>query len=232
MWDWAAFFHYADSAFLLEGAAMTLGISVASILLGLLCGLVAALMRMSARPWLNRPARCYIWLMRGTPVLVQLIIIFTGLPQLGIKFTVVQAAIIGLGVNEGASAGPLGQFEASRALGLSTTQGMRLVILPQAIRVVIPPLGNAFNGLMKTSSLASVISMDELLRRSQMLIQINFKVLEIFVVAALYYLALTTLWGLVQGWLERRFARGMAASERRTAPHLDLALSLPAPDAT
>ena len=243
MWDWAAFFHYLQSGFLLEGAAITLAISLASILLGLICGLVAALMRMSPRAILNRPAAFYIWLMRGTPVLVQLIIIYTGLPQIGLRFTVIEAAIIGLGVNEGAylaeifragiAAVPLGQFEAARAIGLSTAQTMRLVVLPQAIRIVIPPLGNAFNSLMKTSSLASVISMDELLRRSQLLIQINFKVLEIFIVAALYYLALTTLWGFAQSWLERRFARSSVTDKtHRPANPADLTLSLPTPDAT
>ena len=238
MWDWPAFFHYLQSPFLLEGAAITLGISVASILLGLACGLVAALMRMSPRLVLNRPAAFYIWLMRGTPVLVQLIVIFTGLPQLGLRLGVISASIIGLGVNEGAylaeifragiAAVPHGQFEAARAIGLSRAQTMRLVVLPQAIRIVIPPLGNAFNGLMKTSSLASVISMDELLRRSQLLIQVQFKVLEIFTVAALYYLVLTTLWGFVQSWLERRFARGYVTEAARPGT---LVLTLPTPDA-
>ena len=242
MWDWGAFLHYLQSGFLLEGAALTLGLSLASIALGLVCGLAAALMRMSGRPWLSRPAAFYIWLMRGTPVLVQLIIIYTGLPQLGLKFTVVEAAVIGLGVNEGAylaeifragiQAVPPGQAEAAKALGVSAYQRMRLVVLPQALRIVIPPLGNAFNGLMKTSSLASVISMDELLRRSQMLIQVNFKVLEIFVVAALYYLVLTTLWGFVQEWLERHFARGSTETKERPKDKLALSMALPAPDAT
>ena len=242
MWDWTAFLHYLQSGFLLEGAVLTLGLSVAAILLGLVCGLAAALMRMSTRIWLNRPAAFYIWLMRGTPVLVQLIIIYTGLPQLGLKFSVVQAAVLGLGINEGAylaeifragiQAVPPGQSEAAKALGLSAYQRMRLVVLPQAMRIVIPPLGNAFNGLMKTSSLASVISMDELLRRSQMLIQVDFKVLEIFVVAALYYLLLTTLWGFVQAWLERHFARGTAEAKDPAEGGLGLSLALPAPDAT
>jgi polar amino acid transport system permease protein len=243
MWDWPAFFHYLQSLYLLEGAAITLAISVASLLLGLVCGLVAALMRMSRHKWLSQPAAFYVWLMRGTPVLVQLIIIYTGLPQFGIRFSVVEAAVIGLGVNEGAylaeifragiQAVPAGQFEAARAIGLSGAQVMRLVILPQAVRIIIPPLGNAFNGLMKTSSLASVISMDELLRRSQMLIQVNFKVLEIFVVAALYYLLLTTLWGFVQAWIERRLDRGYAPDRaRRAKAPVNLSLTLPTPDAT
>ena len=103
--------------------------------------------------------------------------------------------LIGLGVNEGAylaeiiragiSAVPRGQFEAARAIGMTRATTMRVVVMPQALRIIIPPLGNAFNGLMKTSSLASVISMEELLRRTELLIQVQFKVLEIFIVAAL-----------------------------------------------
>ena len=158
--------------------------------------------------------------MRGTPVLVQLIIIYTGLPQIGITLGVIASAVIGLGLNEGAylaeiiragiSAVPKGQFEAARAIGLGRWQMMRLVVLPQAIRIIIPPLGNAFNGLMKTSSLASVISMEELLRRTELLIQVQFKVLEIFVDAAIYYLIMTTLWGFVQQRIEAHFSRSLA----------------------
>ncbi len=240
MWDWTAFFHYLVSPYLAVGAALTLGVSIASILLGLLCGLIAALMRLSARPWLRVPAAAYIWLMRGTPVLVQLIVIYTGLPQLGLRMNVIEAAISGLGVNEGAylaeifragiMAVPAGQSEAAQAIGLSRWQTMRLVILPQALRIVVPPLGNAFNGLMKTSSLASVISMDELLRRTEMLIQVQFKVLEIFLVAALYYLAMTTVWGFVQTRLERSLARGTERPDGRARTALKL--SLPTPDAS
>jgi len=220
MWDWSSFLHYLHSAYLIRGAGITLGLSIAAMLLGLICGLVAALMRLSKSQLLNRPAKGYIWVMRGTPVLVQLIIIYTGLPQLGIKLGVISAAIIGLGVNEGAYlaeiiragiiAVPKGQFEAANALGLSPWRTMRLVVLPQALRIVIPPIGNSFNGLMKTSSLASVISLDELLRRTEMLIQVQFRVLEIFTVAALYYLVLTTLWGFVQQWIEARLSRAYA----------------------
>ena len=132
--------------------------------------------------------------------------------QLGLKLGVISSALIGLGVNEGAylaeiiragiSAVPRGQFEAARAIGMTRAVTMRVVVMPQALRIIIPPLGNAFNGLMKTSSLASVISMEELLRRTELLIQVQFKVLEIFIVAALYYLVLTTLWGFVQDPLQ------------------------------
>jgi polar amino acid transport system permease protein len=101
-----------------------------------------------------------------------------------------------------------GQQEAARALGLHRVQVFRLVTWPQALRVIIPPLGNSVNGLLKTTSIASVISVDELLRRTQLLIQERFLVLELFTVAALYYLVMTTLWDVVQRRLERRYGRG------------------------
>lgn len=216
-WDWQAFFEYLTSPYLMAGAWTTLWLTVVSMGIGLTLGLLFALLRLSGQPLLVTMARFYTWLWRGTPLLVQLVIIYTGLPQLGIRLNVIQSALIGLGVNEGAyiaeiiRAGiqsvPRGQHDASRALGLNRWQSMRLVILPQAARLVIPPLGNNFNGLLKTSSLASVISMEELLRRSQMLTQVRFKVLEIFIVAGLYYLLMTTLWGVVQRRLEVRFER-------------------------
>src|SRR5262245_13393473 len=224
-WDWSAFGRYFLSPYLLEGAWTTVWLSVVTMSLGLGLGLVAALMNMSRHRALQQVARFYIWLMRGTPLLVQLIIIYTGLPQVGIRLTVVQSALLGLSLNEGAylseiiRAGilsvPRGQFDAARAVGMTYPTLMRVIVLPQAARVIIPPLGNNFNGLLKTTPLASVISLEELLRRSQMLIQIEFKVLEIFVVAALYYLALTSLWAVVQRWLEARFGRGADAPPAR-----------------
>jgi polar amino acid transport system permease protein len=219
MWDWGAFFHYLHSPYLIEGAGISLGLSVGAMVIGLACGLAAALMRMSRHRLLSQPAAFYIWLFRGTPVLVQLIIIYTGLPQLGLKLGVLSSALLGLGVNEGAylaeiiragiSAVPRGQFEAARSIGMTRTTTMRIVVFPQALRIIIPPLGNSFNGMMKTSSLASVISMDELLRRTELLIQVQFKVLEIFVDAAIFYLILTTLWGFVQRRLEAHFSRSV-----------------------
>jgi len=225
-WDWGAFWKYLVNVYLLQGAWTTIWLSVAVMAIGLALGLVAALMKMSRLRALRGVAAFYIWLMRGTPLLVQLIIIYTGLPQLGIRLSVIQSALLGLGLNEGAylaeiiRAGilsvPRGQFDAARAVGMPYVTMMRVVILPQAARVIIPPLGNNFNGLLKTTSLASVISLEELLRRSQMLIQLEFKVLEIFVVAALYYLAMISVWSAIQRRLEAHFARGHAgpAGER------------------
>ncbi len=228
MWDWETFFHYIHSPYLLTGAAMSLGISVGAMAIGLILGMAAALMRMSQRHWVRQPASFYVWLFRGTPVLVQLIIIYTGLPQVGISLGVVASALVGLGMNEGAylaeiiragvASVPKGQFEAARAIGMTWPKVMRVVVLPQAFRIILPPLGNAFNGLMKTSSLASVISMEELLRRTELLVQVKFKVLELFCVAALYYLVLTTLWGFVQTWLEARASRSLAAPRPGARP--------------
>lgn len=224
-WDWTAFFGYLTSPFLLEGAWVTVWLTVVSMAIGLVLGLITALMRLSSNPVLRGVARFYTWLWRGTPLLVQLIIIFTGLPQLGLRLNVVQSALIGLGVNEGAYISEIiragiqavskGQRDAARALGMNYATTMRVVILPQAARVIIPPLGNNFNGLLKTSSLASVISMEELLRRSQMLTQVQFRVLEIFIVAAIYYLVLTTIWGVIQGRLEAYFGRSQSVEGRR-----------------
>ena len=105
---------------------------------------------------------------------------------------------------------PEGQTGAGRALGLREGQIMRLIVMPQALRVILPPLGNSVNGLLKTTSITSVISMEELLRRTQELVQERFEVLELFAVASLYYLVLTTAWSLVQDRIERRFGRADA----------------------
>ncbi|MDR7422767.1 MAG: amino acid ABC transporter permease [Armatimonadota bacterium] len=227
-WDWGAFQRYLFNRFLLEGVWTTVWLSVVVMALGLLIGLLAALMNLSRHPVLRTAARFYLWLIRGTPLLIQLIIIYTGLPQIGIRFNVVQSALIGMTLNEGAylseiiRAGilsvPRGQYDAARALGMTYPVLMRVVVMPQAARVIIPPLGNNFNGLLKTTSLVSVISMEELLRRSQMLIQLEFRVLEIFLVAALYYLTLTTLWGVAQRRLEAHFGRSVAAAPEGLEP--------------
>jgi polar amino acid transport system permease protein len=228
-WDWGAFFRYLVSPYLLEGAWTTIWLSAVVMTLGLLLGLLAAVMNMSKSRALQSVAAFYLWIMRGTPLLVQLIIIYTGLPQIGIKLNVVQSALLGLSLNEGAylseiiRAGilsvPKGQFDAARALGMDYSTLMRVIVLPQAARVIIPPLGNNFNGLLKTTSITSVISMEELLRRGQMLIQVEFRVLEIFIVAALYYLVMITAWGVVQRRLEAHFGRSVTPTAERKRPN-------------
>ena len=202
---------------MLKGAWTTVWLSSVAMVIGISLGFVAALMKMSRHQAVSAVARFYIWLFRGTPLLVQLVIIYSGLPQFGIRLNVVESAVLGLALNEGAyfaeimRAGILsvdkGQRDAARALGMTYPKMMRIVILPQATRIIIPPLGNQFLGMLKTSSLASVISMEELLRHAQELAQIQFRVLEVYSVAAIYYLAMTTVWGLLQRRIEYHYDR-------------------------
>lgn len=216
-WDWGGFFEYLVNPYLLEGAFVTLGLTVAAIAGGLVVGCLLSLLRLSSYKWLVAIAKGYIWIFRGTPLLVQLIIIYTGLPQLGIKFSVLESALLGLVLNEAAYLAEIirggilgvspGQSSAARALGLNSAQTMMYVVLPQAIRIIIPALGNSINGLLKTTSITSVISMEELLRKTQILIQEKFLVLELFAVAALYYLLLTSVWDIIQRRIEARYGR-------------------------
>ena len=156
-----------------------------------------ALMRMSSNPVLSGFARFYIWFFRGTPLLIQLVVIYSGLPQLGIKFDVITCALVGLILNEAAYLAEIvrsgfmavsaGQREAAWALSLSRWVTFRRITLPQAFRLMIPPLGNSINSLLKATSLASVISVEEIMRRSDMLMQEHFQILEIYAAATAYY---------------------------------------------
>jgi len=144
-----------------------------------------------------------------------LVIVFTGLPQLGLRMNVLESSLFALILNEAAylaeiiRAGfmsvPPGQREAADALGLPRWLSLWKVSFPQAFRLMIPSLGNSINGLLKSTSITSVISMEELMRRSQLLMQAKFEVLEVFSAAAIYYLIMTTAWSLFQQWLERRY---------------------------
>lgn len=222
LWSWSGFFGYLFNPFILGGVFTTIWLTVVSLTAGLILGFVLALMRRSPFRLAKTLAKIYIWLFRGTPLLVQLIALYTALPQFGIRFTVIEAALIGLALNEaaylaeiiraGIEAVPEGQARAARALGMTERQIMRHIVMPQAFKVIIPPLGNSVNGLLKTTSVTSVISMEELLRRTQVLIQEHFMVLELFAVAAIYYLLLTTLWDFVQNHIEKRF--GQATNPR------------------
>jgi len=209
-WDWGGFFDYLFNGFLLQGALTTFWLTLG----GLVLGFALAMLRLSPIRALSRLAQVYIWIFRGTPLLVQLIIIYTGLPQFGIRFSVVEAAVLRLILNEvaylakiirgGILGVPTGQANAGKALGLSSAQIIIFVVMPQATRIIIPALGNSVNGLLKTTS---VTSMEELLRSTQILIQERFLVLELFVVAALYYLLMTSLWDVVQCRIEACFGR-------------------------
>lgn len=215
-----AFFGYLTNGFLLKGVLVTLGMTVVTVIGGMLLGVAVAFMRMAANPVISYLARFYLWVFRGTPLLIQLVIIYTGLPQLGIRLGVVESSLLALILNEAAYMAeivrsgflgvPAGQREAADSLGLPRWLVVWKVTFPQAFRLMIPPLGNSINGLLKSTSITSVISMEELLRRSQMVMQAKFEVLEVYAAAATFYLIMTTAWGLVQTHLEKRFGAPMA----------------------
>jgi len=213
-----AFFAYLTNTYLLLGVVVTIWLTIVPMAAGVVLGLGIALMRMSRQRWVSGAARFYIWLFRGTPLLIQLVIIYTGLPQLGIRFGVVTSALLALTCNEAAYlaeimrsgflAVPDGQRDAARALGLSPRLTLMKVVLPQMLRIIVPQLGNSVNGLLKATSITSIISMEELMRRGQVLMQVRFEVLEVYAAAAVYYLLLTSLWDVVQRRLEKHYGRG------------------------
>jgi len=229
VWNWEGFWSYFTNLYLLEGALWTIGLTISTLVLGGLLGLGLAVMRLSKHRALSGASQAYVWVFRGTPLLVQLIIIYTGLPQLGlVRFSVLESAVLGLALNEAAYLSEIlrggilsvakGQTEAARAIGLRPFQIFRLVVLPQALRVIIPPLGNSVNGLLKTTSIASVISMEEVLRRGQILMQQKFQVLEVFMVVAIIYLVMTTCWDFVQRRIEAYYGKAYgAAADRQLA---------------
>jgi polar amino acid transport system permease protein len=226
--DWSFLWHYLfhPSSTFLQGLWRTVYISVLAQLLGVVFGLVIALARRSRFGALRRAAATYVWLIRGTPLLVQLVLVFNGLAAAGIyRFQdidiggwvllgVVQAAILTLAINEAAYMAEIiraaldaidtGQVEAAHALGMTPAKTMRLVLLPQAVRIIVPPLGNEFNLMMKSTSLLSVIGLQEMFLTAQSINSATFKTFEIFMVAACYYLALTTVWSFVQRYIERK----------------------------
>ncbi|WP_419174240.1 amino acid ABC transporter permease [Desulfosediminicola sp.] len=212
MLDWTIIIHYFP--FLAKGAILTLKISILSLVLGLIFGLVAALCKLAANPFLRWPAMFYIWLIRSTPLLVQLFIIYFGFPQMGIDLGPFASGVLGLALNVGAYNAetirggiisvPKGQTEAARSLGMSGALSMRKIILPQALRIIIPPLGNNFVILIKDTSLVSTITLVELTLTAQRLIGSTYKPFEMYVMAAALYAVLTTAASLLLTWVERR----------------------------
>jgi len=217
------FFNY----FLMKGVLVTIGLTAAGVAGGLVLGMGIALLRMSANAVFSGFARFYIWFFRGTPLLIQLVVIYSGLPQLGIKFGVITCALVGLILNEAAYLAEIvrsgfmavsaGQREAAWALSLPRWTTFRRITLPQAFRLMIPPLGNSINSLLKATSLASVISVEEIMRRSDMLMQEHFQILEVYAAATAYYLILTSVWDMVQRRLEKHFGRSSAVKSTRAA---------------
>jgi polar amino acid transport system permease protein len=202
---------------LANAALATLWISITSMALGSAIGLVLSLMQQSRFRVLRYLAWTYLWLFRGTPVLLQIIFAFNVLPGFGLILSGPLCAVLALGFHEGAymaeifrsglSAVPVGQRDAARALGMSEWRVMRLVVLPQALRMVIPPIGNQFIGLLKLSALISVIGVRELLLAAEQSASATFRYLEALSAAGVYYLAFTSVLMALQHVLEHRFGR-------------------------
>jgi len=207
-----------------RGAWTTLQVAVIAQIAGVALGLLFAVMRVSRNPLPRFVAGFYVWFFRGTPVLLQLYILYFGIPAfvnnptLTEELTKFRAAIIAFGINEGAYMTEIvrggilsvesGQMDAARSLGMTNLQAMRHVVLPQAIRVVIPPTGNEFVAMLKNTSLASAIGLFELLYAAQNIYSVNFRFMELLVVAAIWYLAFVTVFSILQAELERALAAG------------------------
>jgi polar amino acid transport system permease protein len=208
---------YLFSLNFLHAAFVTVWISLASLFAGMLIGLLLAAGQEVPSRIVRGVIMGYLWLFRGTPVLLQLVFAFNVLPLFHIVLPAYACAVLALGLNEGAymteimrsgirAVGP-GQRLAARALGLEDRQIMLWVVLPQALRIVIPPIGNQFNGMLKLSALVSVIGVQELLLMADQTASMNFRYLETLTTAGVYYLAMTTILMVVQVFIERACQR-------------------------
>jgi polar amino acid transport system permease protein len=229
---WQRIFH-PDHAFALA-LWRTVFIAVLAQLLGVALGLVAALMRMSKLWVLRLLSNAYTLVLRGTPVIVQIFFVYYGdnllfgvtlLPNSVLWLSgPVFAGIVALGVNEGAymreiiragiDAIDRGQMEAAKSVGMTYTLGMRRIVLPQAARVIVPPLGNEFNNMIKTTSLIAFIGATELFQDAEIHYSQTFKPVEYFAAVAFWYLVLTSVWGLIQLWIERKLGASDRSDDR------------------
>ena len=209
------FLHYLTSHFLLEGALLAIEIAVVSMALGLMLGLGLALLRLSRHAAIRGPAWCYIWFIRGTPLLLQLVFIYDVLPAVGIKLDTFTTAIIGFSLNEAAFSAEIirggilsvsrSQAIAAAALGMSGGLTLRRIIMPQAMRAILPGIANQAISMIKSTSIASVIMVNELTFRAEQIVGQNFKFCTVFTAAALIYLAMTSTVAVGQIAAERRF---------------------------
>lgn len=234
---WSTVLHYLFSSLILHGVVVTLYLTVVAMVIGVLGGTIVATMRASANPVVSTVARAYVWFFRGTPILIQIIFwgYFGALyPRfmLGVPFTHITwfstqsstlisptlAAILSLGMNEIAYSSEIvrggiagvskGQHEAAYSLGLTPTVTTRKIVLPQAMRIIIPPMGNEVLTMLKETSLVSVITGRDLMTATQQIYSQNYQVIPLLIVASLWYLFLTTVLSVPQRHLERRFGRG------------------------
>jgi polar amino acid transport system permease protein len=236
--DWSTTGEYLFWPTILQGLVNTIWVSIACMAIGIIIGVLCAVARGSPNPVLRSAALFYAWFFRGTPVILQLLIWFNlalVFPRIGIPglfdfrtvdvITPAVATLLGLGLNEGAYVSEIvraglisvdrGQYEASKSIGMSYWLSLRRIILPQAMRVVVPPLGNEFIALLKITSLASIIGFSDILRNAQDIYYTNAKVIELLMVAAFWYLVVVSVLSVFQAMLENRFGRGFASSATR-----------------
>ena len=205
---------------LLAGLTGTIPLALASFAIGLVIALGVALMRISSSRVLSNIARAYVSVIRGTPLLVQLFVIFYGLPSVGVVIDPWPAAIIAFSLNVGGYAAeiiraailsvPKGQWEAGHTVGLSHTKTLTRIVLPQAARVSVPPLSNTFISLVKDTSLASLILVTELFRRAQQIAAFTYEFMAVYLEAALIYWLFCLVLSAGQGMIERRLDRYVA----------------------
>jgi polar amino acid transport system permease protein len=228
-WDYVNRFLFSQT--ILDGLVNTLLMTAAAMALGISLGVIFAIMRISENPVLSTIAGGYVWIFRGAPVLLQLLLWFNlalVFPKIGIPgvaewrtvdvMTPFVAAMLALGISQGAYSSEVvrsgllsvdsGQYEAARAIGMSPLLMLRRIILPQAMRVILPPIGNEVIGMVKTTSLASVIQYTEILHNAQIIYYANTRVLELLLVASVWYLVAVTVLSIGQMYVERYFARG------------------------
>ena len=222
---------YLTSPNFLRGAEMTLLLTLAALVFGILIGLVLALIQESQTRIGTVVTVVYLWLFRGTPVLFQIIFIYNVLPSFGIRLSAFVCAVLALSLNEGAYMAEIlrsglqavkkGQRTAGLALGMTATQMMRHVVIPQAARIVLPPIGNQMIGMLKLSALVSVIAVEELLLVANQAASADFRYFEALTAAGIYYLAMTTVFMGLQILMEivldpkkRRGMRRLSLTER------------------
>ena len=234
--EWSVVGDYMFDSRILHGAVVTIELTVIAMAIGIALGVLLAVMRLSPNPLVSGASWFYIWFFRGTPLLVQLLFWYNIAAlyptiALGVPFgpsfihanantliTAFTAAILGLGLNEGAYMAEIvragiisvdeGQADAAQSLGMTRLQTMRRIVLPQAMRVIIPPTGNETISMLKSSSLVSVIVVTELLYAGQLIYSVNFKTIQLLIVVSFWYIVFTSVLYVGQYYLERYYGRG------------------------
>lgn len=229
--EWLYTSHFLFAPVILQGLLNTIVLAILAMMIGIILGVTVAIMRFSSNPVINWSAIAYIWLFRGLPSLLQLLLWYNlalVFPSIGIAgvaewqtvtlMTPFVAALLALGINQGAytsevvRAGLLsvdqGQYEAASSIGMTRLRSLRRVILPQAMRFIIPPIGNEFIGMIKWTSLASVIQYSEVVYAAENIYYVNNRVIELLFVAAFWYVVIVSGLTVVQGKVEQHYARG------------------------